>query len=69
MDDEHTSDEIAELFATAIRSLRAISASLEHGDYLAGECAILAHSLGHRVRCGELPAPREMLAAAGDAQR
>jgi hypothetical protein len=61
--------DMAELFAVAIRSLREIGGALEPDDYLAGECATLAHSLGHRVRCGELPAPRAILAAAADTPR
>ncbi|MGH2849484.1 MAG: hypothetical protein ACRDLP_02600 [Solirubrobacteraceae bacterium] len=69
MDDTDASDEVTELFAVAIRCLRTIGAALEPDDYLAGECTMLAHSLGHRVRCGELPPPREMLAVAGDASR
>jgi len=69
MDDARSSDEVTELFAIAIRCLREISAALEPDDYLAAECTTLAHSLGHRVRCGELPPARGMLAVAGDASR
>ena len=69
MDDARSSDEVTELFAIAIRCLREIGAALEPDDYLAGECTMLAHSLGHRLRCGDLPQPREMLAVAGDASR
>jgi hypothetical protein len=69
MADARAHHDMPEIFAIAIQCLREIGAALEPDDYLAAECTTLAHSLGHRVRCDELPMPREVLAAAGDAQR